>query len=264
MILRRPHFNGQDRIFNFLFNKKLLQKGNEIVEPINGNFSIQCDTNTWIGAKIVYNGDYEPMLKQVFKQHIHNGNTVLDIGANIGFHSLYFAELVGNNGQVIAFEPVPVNFEKLNYNISLNNFRNIFPHNSALGNKTEQLSIAVDENSSNPGAYNLFDHSGDILINCLVGDEILGHEKVDFIKIDVEGYESFVFDGLRKTIHKNRPRIVFEYDSNYHLKTNLPKDYIFSLLRPMNYSFFTITTGGLTKIDDINKIKSANILALSQ
>lgn len=263
-ILRRAHFNGQDRLFNFLFNKQLLQKGDVIVEPLIGNFKIQCNTNTWIGAKIAYNGDYEPSLKKVFKQNISAGDTVLDIGANIGFHTLYFAELAGPNGKVIAFEPVPVNFEKLKFNIGLNSFNNISPQNIALGSKNEQITIGIDENSTNPGAYNLFDHSGNVMINCLIGDEVVVNEKINFIKIDVEGYESFVFEGLIKTINRDKPKIVFEYDSNYHLKTNLPKDYIFTLLAPFNYIYYAITPAGLTKIEDINTIKSANILALPQ
>ncbi len=261
-ILRRPHFNGQDRIFNFLYSQKMLQKGDEIVAPIVGNFNIKCNTDTWIGAKIAYNGDYEPTLKRVFREKINQGDTILDIGANIGFHTLYFAELTGPQGKVIAFEPVPINFERLKFNIALNPFKNIFLKNIALGNKNEQLTISADENSTNPGAYNLFDQNGDVIIHCFIGDEVIDEDKIDFIKIDVEGYESFVVDGLIKTIQKSLPKIVFEYDQNYHLKTSLAKDFIFTLLKPLNYTFFAITIDGLKEIDDINSIKSANILAI--
>ena len=55
------------------------------------------------------------------------------------------------------------------------------------------------------------------------------------IKIDVEGYESFVIQGMLETIKNNRPKIIFEYDVNYHNKTGLAKDYIFSLLCNLNY-----------------------------
>lgn len=262
IILRRPFFRGQDRLFNYLFKKNKLNKGWRTVKPIQGNFKINCDTATWIGAKIVYTGNYEFALKNVFKSVINRGDYILDVGANIGFHTLYFAELVGEKGKVTAFEPVPYNFNVLNHNINLNTFSYITAKNIALGNKNEQISIAADEKSTNPGTFNLFDKSGNTLITCCIGDEIIGDQKVDFIKIDVEGYESFVIEGLLGTIKKNRPNIIFEYDVQYHKKTGLAKDYIFSLLTPLNYRFMQIYQGGPIILDNFDQLKSGNILAI--
>ena len=261
LILKRPFFRGQDRIFNSLFKKNRLNKGWRTVKPIQGNFKINCDTATWIGAKIVYTGNYESVLKDVFKSVIKKDDYILDIGANIGFHTLYFAELVGENGKVTSFEPVPYNFNVLNNNIALNSFTHIITKNLALGNKNEQISIMADEHSTNPGAFNLFDKSGTTLITCCIGDEIIGDEKIDFIKIDVEGYESFVLEGLVKTIQKNRPTIIFEYDVNYHKKTGLAKDHVFSLLAPLNYRFMQISREGLVSLNNFDNLKSGNILA---
>ncbi len=261
-ILKRPFFRGQDRLFYLLFTRKKLNQGSMVVKPIEGNFQINCDTETWIGAKIVYTGDYEPTLKKTFKEVIKKGDTILDIGANIGFHTLYFAELTGETGKVIAFEPVPTNFAKLTYNVGLNTFKNIELRNIALGNKAENISIKADINSNNPGAYHLFDREGDVLINCQIGDELIKDQPIDFIKIDVEGYESFVIDGLTQTIKKNKPIIVFEYDSSYHLRTGLPHDFIFNLLVPFNYTFFAISIRGLIEIENVSEIKSSNILAI--
>jgi FkbM family methyltransferase len=260
--LRRPFFHGQDRLFNALFSRNLLQKKSIVAKPIKGNFKINCNTATWIGAKIYYLGDYEPFLKDVFKAHIGAGDKVLDVGANIGFHSLYFAELVGETGSVLAFEPVPQNFEALKANIGLNDFKQIKPINLALGNKNEQLTIAADADSKNPGAYNLFNLDGNIKIDCVIGDEFLHDQKVDFIKIDVEGYESFVIDGLLKMIEINRPKIVFEFDPNYHQKTGLPTTYIFTTLANFNYHFLKVTNDGTKQILDYNTLSSGNILAI--
>jgi FkbM family methyltransferase len=261
-LLRRSFFKGQDRLFNYLFKKNKLNYGWRTVNPIQGNFIINCDTNTWIGAKIVYTGNYETALKKVFKSNLKKGDYVLDVGANIGFHTLYFAELVGETGQVTAFEPVPYNFETLNYNISLNNFKHIKTKNIALGSKNEQISIAADEKSTNPGTFNLFDQSGNTLITCSIGDEVIGNEKVDFIKIDVEGYESFVIQGLLETIKKNRPKIIFEYDIHYHKKTGLTKDFIFSLLSELNYRFLHVYQDGPKILDNFDNLHSGNILAI--
>ncbi|WP_161805839.1 FkbM family methyltransferase [Pedobacter sp. Hv1] len=227
-----------------------------------GNFQIGCDTSTWIGARIVYLGDYEPELKKVFQTHIEADYTILDVGANIGFHTLFFRDLVGKKGKVIAFEPIPLNFESLNRNIALNGFKNIEVHQIALSNKNETISIVADVNSTNPGSFNLFDQNGDITVTCRIGDEIIITEKVDFIKIDVEGYESFVIDGLMKTITKFKPKIIFEYDNNYHKKTGLPANYIFSKIEPLGYHFFMVELSGVKKITTFENLRSGNIVAI--
>lgn len=260
-ILRRPFFRGQDRIFNFLFKRNKLQTGEQIVRPLTGNFKIKCDTNTWIGAKVAFTGDYEPNLKKVFRDHIRQGDCVLDIGANIGLHTLYFSELVGTSGQVVAFEPVPSNFRKLEANIELNNYQNINPVPVALSNRNEKIQIAADEGSTNPGAYNLFDQSGNTVIDCKIGDEVVRDQRVHFIKIDVEGYESFVIEGLTETIKKNKPKIVFEYDLNYQRKTGLPDNHIFDLLKDQ-YVFFSIHTSKIQKLENLENISGSNILAI--
>jgi FkbM family methyltransferase len=258
--LKRPFFRGQDRIFNFLFKKSWTDIGTVTTKTSMGNFFINVDTSTWIGAKVAFLGDYEPEIKKIFKSYINNKDTVLDIGANIGLHTLYFSELVGTEGKVISFEPVPYNFRRLQENVKLNNAANIETENIALSDKNEIININIDEKSSNPGSFNLFELNGSVKIDCRIGDEIVGDEKVDFIKIDVEGYEGYVIAGLLKTIEKNKPFIIFEYDLNYQEKTGLPKDYIFNLLRPLGYSFYLIKRSGIVLFDE-QKDKSANIIA---
>ena len=262
-ILRRPFFRGQDRLFNYLFQRQQLKNGTVRVKPLIGNFNIDCDTNTWIGAKVVYAGDYEPQLKSVFKSYINAGDYVLDIGANIGFHTLYFSELATASGRVFAFEPVLYNFNALKQNLELNLTKNVEIYNIALSNKNEQLKISADANSTNPGSFNLFDQNGETNISCRIGDEVINVlERVDFIKIDVEGYEAFVIDGLINIIKKYQPKIVFEFDHNYHIKTGLPTVFIFDLLSKIGYRFYSITQRGLILIDDFDLVGSGNILAL--
>jgi FkbM family methyltransferase len=261
-ILRRPFYKGQDRLFNWLFKKNKLNQGWQIVKPAEDNFIIKCDTSTWIGAKIVYTGDYEAEFKKITRTILKKGDHVLDVGANIGFHTLFFAELVGKLGSVTAFEPVPCNYNILNDNIGLNKFDQVTCKKIALSNKNEQLSIFIDEKTTNPGAFNLFDRGGDTLIDCCIGDEIVGNRKVDFIKIDVEGYESFVIEGLLETIKKNRPKIMFEYDIEYHKKTGLVTDYIFLMLSNLNYRFMHIFQEGLVDLKNFSNPKSGNILAI--
>ncbi len=261
-ILRRSFFKGQFRIFNYLFLRGFLRsKNSEIVRPINGNFKIKCSTNTWIGAQIVYLGDYERHIKRAFQEHISSGNTVLDVGANIGFHTIYFANLVGNMGKVIAFEPIQSTFTQLSENVVLNDLHNVDIRKIALGNESKELHIYVDENSKNPGANNLF-VKGDTKIDCKRGDDVVGNLNVDFIKIDVEGYELLALQGLAGIIENQKPKIIFEYDKDYQLKNNDDVTSIFNFLSQFNYSYFEINRSNTRKIDNVSALNSTYVLAL--
>lgn len=263
LILRRPFFRGQYRLFFYLFNRNRLQLSTPILtQPLKGNFKLTCDTKTLIGAQIHFLGDYESYIKAAFEQHIHPGNTVLDVGANIGFHTLFFSELVGNQGKVLAFEPVKYNFEKLKDNITLNGYSNITLYQLALGNSNETFSIKARQDDSNPGAFNLFE-KGDLEIKCVIGDDII-KEKIDFIKLDVEGYELYAFQGLHKVIETNKPKIVFEYDRNYQLRTHESSTAIFDFLVQFNYQFHEIKHEGLVPIEDYTALVAGDVLALPQ
>lgn len=266
-ILRRPSYKGQLRLFNYFFQRGLLNNGYQLVKPLNQHFKINSNTKTWIGAQIVYLGDYEPQIKAVFRKLINVGDTILDVGANVGFHTLYFAQLTGSNGNVIAFEPVMSNFKELNKNIDLNDFSNIVTKNMALSDKEESLHIVADTESKNPGAFNLFETGGDTVVKCVIGDdlpEIKNLHELNFIKIDVEGYEYFVLNGLQKTIDRHRPKIVFEHDVNYQLKTGLPANELFNLLKTFDYQFYLITNNGLVAFKEEMFQQSGNVLAIQK
>ena len=260
-LLRRTYFKGQYRLFFLLYRKKMLQYNTPIIaKPLKGNFRIYCDTKTIIGAEIYYMGEYEDYIKATFERQIEPGNTVLDIRANIGFHTLFFSELVKQTGKVIAFEPVKYNYDNLTKNIELNNYSNIIPHQLALGNSNEIISINANKDDINPGSFSLF-KKGDLKINVVIGDEFI-NEKVDFIKIDVEGYELITFMGLKNTIQKYKPKIVFEFDKTYQLKSSDNPFAIFELLADIGYIFFEINRDGLTRIKIPFKMTSCDVLAL--
>lgn len=265
-ILRRKHFAGQFRIFYWLFNRKLLTGGRYIVKPLAGTFKIHVNTNNYIDSSIYYTGDYEPSLKIQFQRVIGNGTVILDIGANIGFHTLYFSELSGPAGTVVAFEPIESNFNALKENIRLNNSKNIIAVQTALGEKAETLNVYIDAGNTNPGAFSLFEKRGsNTEIPVAKGDDELARlniSHVDFIKVDVEGFEIPVLRGLMETIKRCRPTIVFEYDRNYQRRYSFSDIEIFDLLKNCGYSFFLIKNGDTIPFSGTSELSSGNILAL--
>ena len=97
------------------------------------------------------------------------------------------------------------------------------------------------------------------------GDEVVrsGNIKaVDFIKIDVEGYEQFVLEGLLETIKKYKPAIVFEFDRGYQIKSGHDPKEIITIFDSIQYQLFSIKENVLSTFDYNNKIQSVEILAL--
>lgn len=265
-ILRRTVFKGQFRIFAWLFDHGKLAGVKETVPTLNNDFKINVDTHNFIEASIYYLGDYEPWVKKHFKLLIRPGDVILDVGANIGFHSLYFSTLTGPNGKVIAIEPINQNFLAMQSNIALNGFENIITIQKALANETKEIQIYIDPEAKNPGAFSLLEQGiKNTHISCLKGDDLideLGLKLIDFIKIDVEGYELEALKGLSLTIEKSRPVIIFEYDRAYQMKAQYAPDAIFLFLNSFNYRYEYIDGYGYTKAFEYdNTVSSAEIIA---
>jgi FkbM family methyltransferase len=174
------------------------------------------------------NGVFEPKTFELLDQHIKPGQTVLDIGANIGIYSLYFSRQVGPNGKIIAFEPDKHTFSILKKNLEKNNCANVIPSNCALSNFDGVAHIGLppdleNENLKYKDAFNIVeqvkasDNNADpnsltevrILDNYI---QELGVTKVDLIKIDIEGAELLCFEGAVNILKTQRPVIIFEGD----------------------------------------------------
>ncbi len=164
----------------------------------------------YIDEEIFVHGAYEYRLLKLIREKLRGG-TYVDVGANIGNHALYLAS---NFDRVICFEPNPPIVARLRENIALSGRSNIVVHEVGLGDEVGELPFHHN-NCGNAGGGTFLDAdcpvSDTLLIR--VGDEML--EKcgpIALIKVDVEGFEPFVFRGLRRTIAKHRPMVIFEHD----------------------------------------------------
>lgn len=153
-----------------------------------------------------------------------------DIGANIGIYSLYAAHL--GNVEVFSFEPVQNNFSQLNLNIELNEFNNVFPFNIAVSNENKLNQLEINDlRVGNSGAQ----------LNTLYKTEkmdVLKQEKVislsidslidqygfpcpSFIKIDVDGIESLILQGMKKTLeNENLKSVLVEFNDQEEFDLN--------------------------------------------
>jgi FkbM family methyltransferase len=164
-----------------------------------------------------YNGFYESVLKDLSSYYIPNGGVVVDCGANVGKHTLNFARLVGATGKVIAIEPNPETFALLEGRVGRNkNGARIELRNAAVGSEKSEISFFANTRSPALSSV-LVDCAGDetdvrkITVACEKVDDIAAKcDRVDFIKIDVEGFEYEALKGARATIERYQPVIFFE------------------------------------------------------
>ena len=176
-----------------------------------GDISVHIDTRYKV-ERIMWTGEYEAPLMHFLQAHNTEGWTCLDVGANVGAVALALAKYAGPEGNIYAFEPGPPNQQRLRRNLALN---------PTLARRTEVLECGVGdrpgelwwaEEPGNPGNA-LLSEEGTHKIPVITLDAFLRErplDRVDFVKIDVEGMELQVMHGARELLRKFRPALYFE------------------------------------------------------
>ena len=188
---------------------------------------------------------YEIALSRFFEQFLsatNNEATCIDVGANIGCHTLAMAKYAK---LVIAYEPIPFVFDLLKKSICENSLKNVYAHNCGLSNRNKNSEINIGLNGNVGGSSIHFKEDENsfrkLLISLEIADESLlkyNLERVDLVKIDVEGHEAEVILGMQRTIKKHRPIIVLEWNcakttrdfDNHGLLNKLFSDYAASVI----------------------------------
>lgn len=168
----------------------------------------------YIGRSFDLYGEYSEGEINLFAQIIREGQVVVDVGANIGDHTLFFAKQVGLSGVVHAFEPQRFVFQTLCANMALNSIANTYCHNAALGVEKGELvvpRVTPWGEEFNFGGMALGGHQEGERVPVVTLDE-LGLGICHFIKIDVEGMELEVLLGAQTLIRTHRPVLYVEND----------------------------------------------------
>jgi FkbM family methyltransferase len=174
-------------------------------------FVDRFDTSTSVNSHTGQH--YEDHLTGFYKKVIKPGMKVVDVGANIGFHTMTFGSLVGTSGAVFAFEPNTENCRLILLSAQQNPVQNINLFPFALSDHEGHIyfSPAIGSNggviSNKPEALL---NPNCIVLSCARLDQVLTEETVDFIKIDIEGGEYLALKGAEQLIRRHRPVIASE------------------------------------------------------
>jgi FkbM family methyltransferase len=186
----------------------------------NGNI-LYIDLSQTMCHGYFYNGkiSHEEYSDALFKKVLKKGMKFIDIGANIGYFSRLAVDLVGEEGHIISFEPNPIATKILNINMQF--FQNFKIYNCALSDKVGKSKFYVHKNADRSSLIQS-DNTKEIIVDTVTLDSLLNEEeKVDFIKIDVEGYELNVLRGAVNTIVQSKPIIYFEFIEGHLEKQKL-------------------------------------------
>lgn len=174
-----------------------------------GDFTISVDrTERDFGRTLAKDHVWETHILHHIAALLSPGDVFVDIGANVGIMSFHAATIVGPTGKVIAFEPNPDNVARFLEGLMLNGFRNIRVYPLAV---SAENSVFALQGSSNTALAS--PSIGARLIASVTADSLLQTEpRIDLIKIDVEGHEPRVFEGLLQTLQRHAPAIICEFN----------------------------------------------------
>ncbi|HAT34848.1 MAG TPA: FkbM family methyltransferase [Rhodospirillaceae bacterium] len=171
--------------------------------------------DAYIGRALQHYGEYSEDDIRLFDRIVKPGHTILDVGANIGAHTVYFAATVGAAGKVYAFEPLAGNFQLLSANLALNRLENCSTRQVAVGSTETMVEVprASVVAEGNQGGFSFLDPQyQDCALEPItqITIDALELSECHLIKADVEGMEAEVVIGASDTLKRCRPMLYLE------------------------------------------------------
>lgn len=250
--------------YNFVvLIRKLFGKSSKNIKTTRGGIRWNLDLSEGIDFSIYILGGFEPLTLRLYKELVKSGDVVLDIGANIGSHTLPLAKLVGNDGHVYAFEPTDFAVNKLQNNLNLN---------TNLIKQVTACQAMLVSNEGDPIENKLFSswplvenknlhkkHKGQLMLTtgarAITLDNAVKEykiNKIDFIKLDVDGFEYSVLSGGRKSLERFKPTILMELapylfqDSQEHINEFIQ---MIEIYKKLKYSFYDANNGNALPVE---------------
>lgn len=204
---------------------------NIIVDTRYGRMLVNKN-DIYIGHSLIEYGDFSLGEVQLFQQFVPPNGIVVEAGANIGAHTLFFAKHL-SAGAVYAIEAQRLAFQTLCGNMALNSVSNAICFWAAVGSASGTMIVPVVDYSkpNNFGGLSLYGHASGDRVPLLMIDD-LQLKRCDLIKADVEGMEEEVLQGAAKTIERFKPVLYLESDREDKRPT------LFQLIRSMGYRLY--------------------------
>jgi FkbM family methyltransferase len=214
----------QTRYLLYMYEKRRRRKSidngrDHLIRIHEGQELYTMAHDSGMSTELLTVGVNEPIVDRLLSSALKEGMTCLDIGANIGYHVVLESKLIGPAGKVVAIEPTGKAFEYPDRNIRVNRLQNVVAHRFAAAIE-DGIAEMVIETASNLSRVANSPSGGGLttMVRSMPVDTFVEHEgigRVDFLKLDVEGYELEVVLEASKSIEEWRPSILVEVRSDF-------------------------------------------------
>jgi FkbM family methyltransferase len=232
--------------------------GSQVLERVNGSRLVERGSERdlyrtrfndffWLNKAssvdkcIIESGLFEPASTECVKKLVSRGNVILDVGANIGYYSVLFSRLVGNEGRVLCFEPTKYFGKVLKKNLEANNIDNAEIFGFGLSNKHQQLEIQIGYSSATIHNPRIYPSETSETIDLVPLDEFIEKndlQTIDFVKVDIDGHEPLFFAGAWKTLDRYDPIILLEVSHLHYLEAGFTAWDFFDVLKNKGYRIY--------------------------
>ena len=231
---------------------------------------IFLDTREWNSMNLVTYGRYERDVEDVIRKFVKKNNVVIDIGANVGYHTLTSASIVGKDGLVFAFEPNPRLFPLLFRSVGNNGFKSrtkLFK--KAVFNENSKRTLTWDEGNHRCGR--IVSKSTELSkmsteVETVILDDVIEDNffPVNLMKIDVEGSEPFVLEGAKRVL-ENSPnlKLIMEWDTKHMKERGYDINKFMEFLKNYDFKIFRIEGENklpFVKFEDLPELEPSNLL----
>jgi len=259
LFIRSPEFRSRLRDTYFWSSDQL-----ELVHLVGGHsLYVSRNGDPDISGAIKKTGEYEPDVTAALQFHLSEGDCFVDVGASIGYFTILAGCAVGERGRVIACEPGPQNQSTLLLNIALNHLTNVEVAPVAL---SDQRGVVSYSRLGSNGAISSYQADVDSivtgdLVQAKSMDELLANaDRVDVIKIDVEGAEGKVLEGARATLGRFHPKLFFEFTpAALELTSAVTGSDLLHRLESFGYGF-TVLTGRAGPVEDLDQDRAEEVM----
>jgi FkbM family methyltransferase len=206
-----------------------------------GSFLFTGEENSGQAFQMI-TGVYETYTNSVIQKHVKEGDTVCDVGAHVGDHTVFLSKLVGKNGKVFALEPGKRNFELLQKNVRFNGLKNVSPARIALSDKQEKMRLYLSSDSTDNRVGIKKGNRKVEIVNSNSLDNLFPDGNIDFIKIDVQGWEIPCLQGMKKLSQKNsKLKMIVEFWPKGIQEAGMRPVGLYNVLQRYGFSIFILS-----------------------
>lgn len=263
-LARSPVTEGKGLLYR-AFSTAMLPPEREVIVPLRPGFQMALDLSEAAQREIYYFGTYERKESVLVRRILRPDDAFWDVGANLGYYTLLGGACVGKKGRVVAFEPFPPAWERLQRNLSLNAFPQVRLVNAAVSSVvgTAPLFFASDVPDGVASLAAPEGHVSRVTCRTLTLDRFAeeeGERLPTLVKVDVEGAEKAVLEGAAGILSGSQPpMLLLEMEDEQFGRHGTSKRDIQRLLSQYGYAAYQLRGRRWVACDDVREAPFRNI-----